>query len=179
LKIGIYHFGIWNLTFGIFIIMIRKKPWNRVNLPVYSVSSKGMKPNMHICTYVSAVSMQPKRMMVALYHGTQTLMNVETDGEFVLQLLAVHQYNLVNQLGKLSGKKIDKISRLNKRKLLTDWEGYLVLKDALAVMLLKVVNEMEGGDHRMYLCDVVAYKNLNEGEALTTGILGEKGIIRI
>ena len=159
--------------------MIRKKPWNRVNLPVYSVSSKGKKPNMHICTYVSAVSMQPKRMMVALYHGTQTLENVEMTGEFVLQLLARNQYNLVNQLGKISGKNIDKISRLQKRKLLSEWEGYPVLKDALALMKLKVCNEMEGGDHRMYLCDVVAYKNLNEGEALTTGILGEKGVIRI
>jgi flavin reductase (DIM6/NTAB) family NADH-FMN oxidoreductase RutF len=159
--------------------MIRKKPWNRVNLPVYSVSSKGNKPNMHICTYVSAVSMQPKRMMVALYHGTQTIENVEHTGEFVLQLLHEDQYNLVNLLGKQSGKKIDKMARLEKRKLLTQWNGYPVLQQALAVMHLKVVNKMEGGDHRMYLCDVVAYKNVNEGEALTTGVLGEKGVIRI
>lgn len=51
---------------------------------------------MHICTYVSAVSMQPKRIMVALYHGTQTLENVEITGEFVLQLLEEKQYNLVH-----------------------------------------------------------------------------------
>ena len=159
--------------------MTKKKPWNRVNLPVYSVSSNGEKPNMHICTYVSAVSMQPKRMMVAIYHGTQTLLNVEKDQAFLLQLLADHQYNLVNQLGKLSGKNIDKINRLHKRKLLAEWEGFPVLLQALAVMHLKVVNEMEGGDHRMYLCDVIGYKNLNEGDALTTGILGEKGVIRI
>ncbi len=123
--------------------------------------------------------MQPKRMMVAIYHGTQTLENVEKDQEFVLQLLDENQYALVNLLGKQSGKKIDKISRLEKRKLLNEWEGYPVLQQALAVMLLKVANEMEGGDHRMYLCDVVSYKNMNEGNALTTGVLAEKGIIRI
>lgn len=150
-----------------------------MNLPVYSVSSKGTKPNMHICTYVSAVSMQPKRMMVAIYHGTQTLENVDQEQEFVLQLLDEGQYNLVNLLGKQSGKKIDKISRLNKRKVLTEWEGYQVLQKALAVMLLKVVGNMDAGDHKMFLCDVVSYKNLNEGKALTTGLLGEKGIIRI
>jgi flavin reductase (DIM6/NTAB) family NADH-FMN oxidoreductase RutF len=159
--------------------MTKKKPWNRVNLPVYSVSSNGEKPNMHICTYVSAVSMQPKRMMVALYHGTQTLLNVEKDNAFVLQLMADHQYNLVNQLGKLSGKNIDKISRLQKRNLLYEWEGYPVLKDALAVMKLTVCNQMEGGDHLLYLCDVESYKNLNEGNTLTTGLLKEKGVIRI
>lgn len=123
--------------------------------------------------------MQPKRMMVAIYHGTQTIENIEQAGEFVLQLLADHQYNLVTLLGKQSGKKVDKIGRLNKRNLLGECEGYPVLQQALAVMHLKVVNQMEGGDHRMYLCDVTSYKNLNDGAALTTGILGEKGIIRI
>ncbi len=98
---------------------IRKKPWNRVDLPVYSVSSKGITDNMHICTYVSAVSMQPKRMMVALYAGTRTLANVTKSRHFVLQLLHEDQYRLVNQLGKLSGNNIDKISRLQKRNLLS------------------------------------------------------------
>lgn len=158
---------------------IRKKPWNRVNLPVYSVSSLGSKPNMHICTYVSAVSMQPKRIMVALYHGTQTLENVEQDGQFVLQLLAEEQYNLVNLLGKQSGKQIDKISRLMKRKLLHEFEGYPVLQQALAAMLLKVVNTLDAGDHVMCLCDVVSYRNQHEGIALTTQVLNQKGIIRI
>lgn len=159
--------------------MTKKKPWNRVNLPVYSVSSKGHKPNMHICTYVTAVSMHPKRMMVAIYHNTQTLENIEQSGEFVLQLLACDQYSMVNLLGKQSGKNIDKIGRLQKRKLLTQWEGYPVLHQSLAVMHLKIINRMEAGDHCMYLCDVIAYKNLNEGTALTTEVLGEKGIIRI
>jgi flavin reductase (DIM6/NTAB) family NADH-FMN oxidoreductase RutF len=158
---------------------IRKKPWNRVDLPVYSVSSKGEKENMHICTYVSAVSMTPKRMMVALYHGTQTLHNVELHTHFVLQLLDANQYRLVNQLGKLSGKSIDKMGRLEKRNLLSEWNGFKILKEALAVMELKVINQMEGGDHRMFLCDVVTWKNLKEGTALTTSILHEKGIIRV
>ena len=42
-----------------------RRPWNRVDLPVYSVSSRlNDQHNMHICTYVSAVSMEPKRYMV-------------------------------------------------------------------------------------------------------------------
>ncbi|HMP93048.1 MAG TPA: hypothetical protein PKD90_09280, partial [Phnomibacter sp.] len=57
--------------------LTRKKPWNRPALPVYSVSSQGTRPNMHICTYVSSVSMQPKRIMVALYKGTLTLTNAQ------------------------------------------------------------------------------------------------------
>lgn len=158
---------------------IRKRPWNRVNLPVYSVSSHGNKANMHICTYVSAVSMQPKRMMVALYEGTLTLENVQNSGHLVLQLLSSHQYNLVNLLGKQSGHAIDKIARLHKRDLLQEWNGFFVLKEALAVMELKTMAQINAGDHTLFVCDVAAYKNLNDGMPLTTQILHEKKIIRI
>ena len=160
------------------IMSLRKKPWNRVDLPVYSVSSKTERnENMHICTYVSSVSMVPKRMMVAIYQGTQTLENLTTNPHFVLQLLCDQQYNLVRRLGMQSGKKINKIQALEKRKLLVVWNGFKVLKDALAVMQLQAINQVDGGDHRMYVCEVLAYKNLNEGEPLTTRILYEKRII--
>jgi flavin reductase (DIM6/NTAB) family NADH-FMN oxidoreductase RutF len=157
-----------------------KKPWNRINLPVYSISSRaGAAENMHICTYVSAVSMQPKRMMVAIYHGTKTLELVEQNPHFVLQLLAAYQYNLVNQLGKQSGHTVPKIERLHKRKLLTVWNGFCILKEALAVMELKVINKLEAGDHCMFLCDVVAHKNINEGMALTLDDLRRYNIVRM
>lgn len=160
--------------------MTRKKPWNRVNLPVYSISSKANgSTNMHIITYATAISMQPKRFICGIYHGTQTLENVEASGEFMLQLLNETQYRLLDLLGKKSGKKIDKISRLQKRNELADWNGYPVLKNCLAVMQMKVINSFEGGDHRCFLCDVVAYKNLNEGEALTLDTLRQHKLIRI
>ncbi len=160
--------------------MIRKKPWNRVNLPVYSISSKtANNSNMHIITYASQISMQPKRFICGIYNGTQTLINVERSGEFVLQILANTQYRLVDLLGKKSGKTIDKIGRLKKRNELIDWNDFYVLKNCLAVMQLKVVNSFEGGDHKGFICDVIAYKNLNEGDVLTLDTLREKKLIRI
>lgn len=160
--------------------MIRKKPWNRVNLPVYSVSSKmADNSNMHIITYASQISMQPKRFICGIYHGSQTLLNIEASGEFVLQLLAGNQYRLVDLLGKKSGRTIDKISRLRKRKELIEWNNFDVLKNCLAVIQLKVISSFEGGDHKGFLCNVVAYKNLNEGKELTLDILRERKLIRI
>ena len=160
--------------------MIRKKPWNRVDLPVYSVSSKHAKQsNMHICTYVSAVSMKPKRFMVALYHGTLTLELVQNEKEFVLQILKEDQYNLVKLLGQQSGHTIDKMKRLEKRKLLTAWEDYQILTGCLSAMKLSVIKQISGGDHEIFLCDVVTYKNFNEGNQLSLEILSRKNIIRI
>jgi flavin reductase (DIM6/NTAB) family NADH-FMN oxidoreductase RutF len=157
-----------------------RRPWNRVNLPVYSISSKsGDNANMHIITYASQISMKPKRFICGIYDGTQTLENVSQNGEFILQLLAATQYRLVDLLGKKSGKEIDKISRLKKRNELEEWKGYPVLKNCLALMQLKVISNFDGGDHKAFLCDVIAYKNLNNGEVLTLDTLRAHKLIRI
>lgn len=167
--------------------MSRKKPWNRVNLPVYSISSKDNNgnANMHIITYAQAVSMQPKQFICAIYYGTKTLELVEANPHFVLQILAAEQYRLVDLLGKKSGNTINKIERLQKRNLLIEWNGFYILKEAIAVMEMKAVPlSFEEGlgtnspDHKLFLCDVVTYKNINEGEALTLDILREKNLIR-
>ena len=158
-----------------------KRPWNRINLPVYSISSHdgNGQYNMHIITYASQISMQPKRFICGVFRGTKTLENITNHPQFVLQLLASQQYRLTDLLGKKSGNQIDKIARLEKRKLLFEWKGYKVLSDSLAVMELKVISSFDGGDHTGFLCDVVDYKNLNEGEALTLDILREHKLIRI
>lgn len=157
-----------------------KKPWNRINIPVYSVCSRyGEKQNMHICTYVSAVSMQPKRFMVALFKGSLTLEIVEKNQHFVLQLLEETQYRLVDLLGRKSGRDLDKIAVLKKRKVTTEWKKFIVLQDALAWMELTVISSIDAGDHVMMLCDLVAAKNVREGNPLTLDTLREKKLIRI
>jgi flavin reductase (DIM6/NTAB) family NADH-FMN oxidoreductase RutF len=161
--------------------MTRKKPWNRIDMPVYSISSEGTneKRNMHIITYTMAVSMQPKRFVCSIFHGTQTLENIRSNPRFVLQLLAEDQYRLVDLLGKKSGKHIDKIARLEKRNLLAKWNGFTILKESLAVMELKVINWMDAGDHCCCLCEMVAYKNLRDAKPLTLTILRKHKMIRI
>lgn len=123
--------------------------------------------------------MQPKQYMVGIYEGTRTLELVEQQPVFILQLLSSHQYNLVNLLGKQSGHQINKIERLQKRGLLTEWKDFFILKEALAVVLMegKVLLDCKG-DHRLFLCNVLAWKNLNQGEALTLNCLREKKVIR-
>lgn len=158
---------------------IRKRPWNRVNGPVYSVVSReGGAFNMNICTYVTPVSMKPKRYLIALYEGTKTLANVEKHGEMVLQLLAERQYRLVSLLGKQSGHAVNKIDRLQRRHLLTTWKGFPVLTECPAVIRLKVMGTLPGGDHRCFLCEVLDYKNQNEKAILYLDHLKKRKLIR-
>ena len=81
-----------------------KRPWNLANIPVYSLATyDGQKVNMNICTYVSAVSMKPKRYIVAVYHQTKSLENILKSKTAVLQVLSKEHISLVNVLGKKSG----------------------------------------------------------------------------
>lgn len=160
--------------------MTRKKPWNRVNLPVYSVASKaGNKFNLHICTYATAISMHPKRFMVCIYKGTQTLENILHNPEFVLQVMDTSQYKLVNLLGKKTGRKTEKVRLLEKRKELMEWKGFKILAHCLAVLLLQVMHKFDEGDHICFVCEVKAWKNLNEGTALNLDKLRKHKIISI
>lgn len=156
-----------------------KKPWNRVDLPVYSVSSRhGSEENMHICTYVSAVSMEPKRYMVALFKGTKTLELAAAEKRFVLQLLAAGDHGLIAQLGRKSGHDIDKLSRLRKRGLVEEWNGFSVLSNAAAWIELAIIGALDAGDHVMMLCDVIAAKNVRDTRILTLDDLRSRGLIR-
>ena len=164
---------------------LHKKPWNRLNLPVFSISSHDGKGNhnMHIITYATQISMQPKQFICGIYYGTKTLQNIQQHNKFVLQLLAGEQYGLVNMLGKKSGNSINKMAYLKKRGLVMEWKNYLVLKQALAVIELEalpvILPNTESPDHCIFLCNVLDYKNLNEGTPLMLDILREKKLIRI
>ena len=157
-----------------------KRPWNLVNLPVYSIASKGSGGlNMNICTYVSAVSMKPKRYMVAIYHDTQTLENVNRSGHFILQLLQRDQYPLVNVLGKKSGKNYNKENYLRKKKELILWNQMEVLSHAAAWIELKVLKKINAGDHDLFLCDTLSFKVNTEKDILMLDELSRRKIIRI
>jgi flavin reductase (DIM6/NTAB) family NADH-FMN oxidoreductase RutF len=157
---------------------IRKKPWNRVDQPVYSISSayNGV-VNMNICSYVTPVSMNPKRYIVAIYKNTKTLELIEQNPQFLLQFLTEDQYKLVNLLGKKSGLHTNKIERIKEPVELYN-DSFAYLSQSLAYLHLRVLDWLDGGDHWCTLCDVVAYKNLNPGKPLSLELLKKKKIIR-
>ncbi|GDX48791.1 MAG: flavin reductase [Bacteroidota bacterium] len=156
-----------------------RKPWNRPHLPVYSVSSHyGNDYNMHICTYVTAVSMEPKMMLTALYHGTKTIDLVSKQKQFVLQLLNQHQVSYVRLLGKQSGFKRDKIKWLRDRDLLIPFNGYFIFRECAAAMLIDVKDTITSGDHTCFIGLVKQHQNINPDDILTTEQLRLHGIIR-
>lgn len=156
-----------------------KRPWNLPNIPVYSLATyDGRKVNMNICTYVSAVSMKPKRYMVAVYHETQSLQNIIISKTAILQVLGKQHVPLVNVLGKKSGLRYDKESYLNKKKCLELWNNRKVLTACAGLMELKKIWSKDAGDHTMFLFDVKRFQT-NHENVLMLDDLREKGLVRI
>lgn len=168
-----------------------KKPWNLPSLPVFSVLTEYEgQINMNICTYVSAISMNPKRYIIGIYENTKTLFNVTQGSPIVLQLLAENQYPVVRNFGLKSGMNFDKHGFLNRKNSgdlsnpqkapyeLINWRGYQVLRHAAAWIECKPIWNKSAGDHELFLVDVTAYKT-NSSLVLTTNILRDKKIIRI
>lgn len=156
-----------------------QRPWNLPSFPVYSLATyEGQNANMNICTYVTAVSMQPKIMAIAVYENTKTLENLRLGSEAVLQLLHPDQWNLVRVLGKKSGLHYDKSSWLKKKQLICEWQGYPVLEGSAAYMQLNQKDVLITGDHHLHLFEVMKFKTL-KSDVLTTQMLNDKKIIRI
>lgn len=149
-------------------------------MPVYSLATYDGQGsvNMNICTYVSAVSMNPKRYMVAVYRNTKTLANLATSNRCVLQLLGKQSISLINVLGKKSGFDTAKQNYLNRRKLLSQWNGYSILTDSVALLELTTLWSNDGGDHVVFVFDVKSFRSRQE-QILMLDHLRAKRLVRI
>ena len=156
-----------------------KRPWNIVNMPVYSLATYiDDHVNMNICTYVTAVSMKPKLFMVAVDYSTKTYENLEKGCDCVLQILHQDQQSLVNLLGKKSGKKINKVDKLTSKEKLSKWNGHEVLDGACGYLKLELKGRKNvQGDHELFWFEVVKSKTNSENNILMFQELVEAGII--
>jgi flavin reductase (DIM6/NTAB) family NADH-FMN oxidoreductase RutF len=149
-------------------------------MPVWSVSTcdKNGMPNMNICTYMTPVSMQPKKYVIAVYHNTKTYENIQNGDRILVQLLSEEQVSLVRRLGKKSTltypQKMNSIIKIACKdesfSFLPQSVGYFILK--------KESNLIPAGDHDIAICNVEKTVYLNPlSKVLTLSYLQEKQII--
>ena len=141
-----------------------KRPWNLIDLPVYSLLTQDQEGhlNMNICTYVGAVSMQPKLYSVAIDYASKTYQNLLHSQTAVLQLLSKQQLGLIRKLGKQSGFKVDKEAFLRKKDYLTTWHTHEILKDCSAALALHKIKQLNiEGDHEMFFFKVQKFSSFS------------------
>ena len=157
-----------------------KRPWNIINLPIYSLVTYDEKDNlnMNICSYVSAVSLKPKLYSIAIDYTTKTYDNLKLNSFVVLQLLSKSHLKIIRKLGKTSGYLFNKEKYLRSKEMLEDWRRNIVLKDTCALIELKKINEINfEGDHAIFIFSVSKYTTLSEDGILTFKDLIDNKII--
>lgn len=160
-----------------------RKVWNRPNQAVWSLVTQDKDScfNMNICTYVTSVSIQPKMMLIAVYHHTKTLENIKANpnSPILLQLLSEPLAPVVRICGQQSGNDIDKIARLEKRFTIATYHKLPYFADAAAVLLLENLTlQSFEGDHDLLIGTVTWSKNLHDVSLLTTDYLKTHKYIR-
>lgn len=158
-----------------------KRPWNIIDEAVYSLVTTDQtgKCNMNICTYVTPVSMQPKLYAIGIYFNTKTHDNILRNDKAVLQILHQSQAKLVNVLGKKSGRSYDKMTYLARKKLVTSWNGFEVLQDAISYIQLEKLSHQVTGDHDLHIFKVTKSSQPLNDQVLTTRDLSAQSIISI
>jgi flavin reductase (DIM6/NTAB) family NADH-FMN oxidoreductase RutF len=157
-----------------------KKLWNIPDMPVWSIStcdSAGI-PNMNICTYMTPVSMNPKKYIIAVYPNTQTYTNVQNSEFLLAQLLSEEQAHLVRLLGKKSSlyfpKKMQSITKTTE----TDGIFSFLPKSIGYFILKKDTSLLQAGDHDVAIFSIEKIVYLNPlNKVLTLSYLKERGLI--
>ena len=157
-----------------------RRPWNITNSAIYSLLSFEQNGdfNMNICSYVSPISKNPRQYIIGLDYNSKTYSNVHKSKSAVLQLLSIENMNLINVLGKKSGKKYDKKKFLENKNLLSNYGEIQVLKHVCALILIEKTHETKtNGDHGIFIFNVKKTKTFRDDSILSTDDLIKNKII--
>ena len=156
-----------------------RRPWNTIDTAVYSmVTQIPDATNMNICTWVTAVSKHPRLYAIALENGSKTLELQHATQRAVLQILTRAQIHLVRSLGRKSGHHYDKMHYLKGMDVLGRWQGFNVIRNCSAYILLEKIRFIQAGDHHLFLYKVLRSTTREEGPVLMfQDLLKEKIIL--
>jgi len=147
------------------------------NYDVHSITtSHAGNLNANIATWVMQTAMGGKVVCVALYKIDYTIELVRESKMLNINLLHTEQTNLINKLGRRSGKDSNKFKNL---KFELDNRGCPFLTEAIGYVQCRVIHSTDAGDHELFICEVLKQVVLNpEKEVMTNNYLREKGLVR-
>lgn len=105
------------------------------------------KVNFMTAAWLTQVSGNPKKVLVAVGKTHYTAEMISRTGRFAVSVLGEGQEDLARQCGRASGRKADKSQGVEYQ--LTD--ELPVIKDSAAYLLCIVTRQIEDGDHVLFV----------------------------
>jgi flavin reductase (DIM6/NTAB) family NADH-FMN oxidoreductase RutF len=113
--------------------------------------------------WVSRAAEQPFLVMVSVYKENYSHDLIKKSRIFAVNYLMEGQQNLAIHFGKQSGRDVDKFLNVP---YFTDQTGAPILKDCLAYLDCLVLEELDSGDHTIFLGEVLNGRVLAAGRGL-------------
>ena len=183
---GLFWMLIVLMKFSVFVsealnvagVPFCEQPPIKLDLPVWSLSTLNddyKTTNMNIVTYATQVGIKPLPVFaISLFKGTLSFDNFKRNGWGALQLLPNSGYNVVNILGKQSGRDYDKVQILRDLGVSlspilissgrdqtesSDIDAsLLIMNQSPMILLVENLNQdypaLDVGDHEVILCQV-------------------------
>jgi len=121
------------------------------------------KYNGMAAAWVNRAAEQPFLVMASVYKKNYSLDLIKRSRIFAVNYLQEGQQNLAIHFGKQSGRDVDKFISLP---FFTDHTGAPILKDCLAYLDCAVLEEMDAGDHLIFLGEAKSGRVLSPGRGL-------------
>jgi flavin reductase (DIM6/NTAB) family NADH-FMN oxidoreductase RutF len=112
---------------------------------------------------VASLSLDPTMILICVEKVTHTHGVLERSGVFAVNILAEDQ----EDVSRIFAKRAEpEINSLRGQRFIIGETGVPVLEDCLAYLECKVVDKCEGGDHSIFLGEVVAARVVREAAPL-------------
>lgn len=112
---------------------------------------------------VASLSLEPMLVLVCVDKGTHTHRVLDEGGVFVVNILAEHQ----EELSRLFARRAEpEVGSLRGQRFLLGGTGAPILEDCLAFLECRVASVHDGGDHSIFVGEVVDGRAVAEGRPL-------------
>lgn len=141
--------ALWMVSYGMYVISARA----------------GERANAQIANTVFQITAEPPRFAVSINKDNLTHALIRAGGFFGISVLGdAAPPDLIGLLGFKSGREVDKLAEVSHRQGL---HCPLVTDHAIAVLEVKVEQELDAGTHTLFAGEVIAAEVLGAGAPLT------------
>ena len=123
----------------------------------------GEKLNGMSAAWVSRASEQPFLVMASVYKKNYSHDLINNSRIFAVNYLREGQQQLAVHFGKQSGREVEKFLKVPH---FTEKTGAPILQDCLAYLDCRVIDQMDSGDHTIFLGEVLSGRVLAPGRGL-------------
>ncbi|MCC6030489.1 MAG: flavin reductase family protein [Desulfurococcales archaeon] len=120
----------------------------------------GEKINFMPASWNMPVSEEPPTIAVSVYRETFTYKCLEYHPEATINVATIDQYQLIYDIGSVSGEDVDKISKYNIKTVPSKLIKPPGLEGSLAIYETKIINKLDIGETRIYVFEVLLVKVL-------------------